>query len=53
MQKKIYKYECGGCDGATRLTLETEVVFDESYRPTCVCGSGIPMFLFEVVANAV
>ena len=50
MEKKTYVYECGGCDGNTHLTLETAVVFDESYVPTCVCGSSIPMFLFKVTA---
>lgn len=51
MSNKIYKYECGGCDGKTRLILETFIEFDKNYAPTCVCGSSIPMFLYQVLSE--
>jgi len=43
-----YTFECGGCDGNTTMVITTPLdLKNMEKRPTCPCGSSIPMVLVE------
>ena len=44
----IYTFECGGCDGDTVMVITTPLDLKSmEQRPTCPCGSAVPMFLVK------
>lgn len=44
---KTYTFECGGCE-TTTMNITTDIDLEaKEERPTCPCGSNVPMFLVK------